>query len=102
MRRSALTRATLILATLALGLQGVPAMAWVTRAVDAYPGTYDGSPGVVTSRAGSITIGNPRAERDAVLALLDEHRFRQSDDTMAGEPAGGSGLGGSAGGVGAR
>jgi hypothetical protein len=102
MRRSTIILATLILATLALSIPGVPVVAWATGAVDAYPATHYGSPGVVTSRTGSITIGNPRAERDAVLALLDEHRFRRSNDTMAGEPAGGSGLGGSAGGVGAR
>jgi hypothetical protein len=92
----------IILATLALGMLGVPAMARTSGALDTYQRAYDGTPSVVTSRAGGITIGNPQAERDAVLALLDEHRFRQSNGTMEGEPDGASGLGGSAGGVGAR
>lgn len=91
----------IILATLALGILGVPAMARTTGAVDTYQDAYAGAPSI-TSHPGGITIGNPDAERNAVLSLLDEHHFRQSNGTMEGEPDGGSGLGGSAGGVGAR
>jgi hypothetical protein len=92
----------IILATLALGILGAPAMARPPRAANTHQYAYDRAPGVVAARPTSITIGNPTADRDAVLAMLDERRFGQSNGTMAGEPDGASGLGGSAGGVGAR
>lgn len=93
-------RSMIILAILALGVPGASAVAQTTGSVDAYRGAY--ADNAITGGAEGITIGNPRAERDAVMARLDEHRYRVSNDTMAGEPAGGSGMGGSAGGVGSR
>jgi hypothetical protein len=97
----------IILATLALGILGAPALARSPRAVDTHQRAYHRAPSAVAGRASGITtagitIGNPGADRDAVLALLDERGFRQSNGTMAGEQGGASGLGGSAGGVGAR
>lgn len=93
-------RGVIILAILTLGAPGVSAMAQTTGSVNAYRGAY--ADNAITGGAEGITIGNPPAERNAVLARLDEHRFRHSNDTMAGEPDGGSGMGGSAGGVGSR
>jgi hypothetical protein len=90
----------LIPAILALSVPGVAAMAQPTGAVDAYRGAY--ADNMLTGGANEITIGNPPRERNAVIARLDEHRFARSNGTIAGEPAGGSGMGGSAGGVGAR
>jgi hypothetical protein len=91
---------TMILAILALGLSGAGAMARTEGSVDAYQGVAADS--AITSQAGGTTIGNPPAERDAVMARLDERRFTRSNDTMEGEPAGGTGMGGSTGGVGSR
>jgi hypothetical protein len=87
-------RGMIILAILALGVPGVSAVAQTTGPMDAYHGAH--SDDMLTGGAEGITIGNPRAERNAVIARLDERRFRQSNDTVAGEPAGG------AGGVGSR
>lgn len=92
----------IILAVLVLGIPGVTASARSTSMMDSYQSAHHGRLSVAASRGDCITIGNPRAERDAVLALLDERRFARSDGTMEGEPDGGSGIGGSAGGVGAR
>jgi hypothetical protein len=93
-------RCTIILALLVLGMPSGFAMAQTTSTVDAYPGAY--ADNAVTGGAEGIIIGNPQAERDAVMARLDERHFRSSNDTMEGEPDGGSGTGGSAGGVGSR
>lgn len=93
-------RSLIILAILALGVPAVSAVAQTTGSVDAYRGSYTDN--AITGGAEGITIGNPRAGRDAVMARLDERRFGHSNDTMAGEPDGGSGMGGSAGGVGSR
>jgi hypothetical protein len=90
----------MILAILALGVPGVAAVAQTTGPVNAYRGAY--ADNAVTGGAEGITIGNPPAERDAVMARFDERRFRHSNDTMASEPAGGSGMGDSAGGIGSR
>ncbi|HSZ94122.1 MAG TPA: hypothetical protein VK822_32635 [Acetobacteraceae bacterium] len=93
-------RCATMLALLALGVPGGFAVAQTTGTVDAYPGAY--ADNAITGGAGGITIGNPQAERDAVMARLDARHFRSSNGTMADEPDGGSGMGGSAGGVGSR
>jgi hypothetical protein len=93
-------RCTIILALLALGIPGGFAVAQTNGAVNAYPGAY--ADNTVTGGAEGIIIGNPQAERDAVMARLDQRRFGPGNGTMEGEPDGGSGTGGSAGGVGSR
>jgi hypothetical protein len=90
----------IILAILVLGVPVMSAMAQTIGPVDAYRGTSADK--ALTGGAEGVTIGNPPAERGAVMARLDQRRTRQTNDTVAGEPAGGSGMGGSAGGVGSR
>ena len=76
------------------------ALAQPSGPVDAYQGSY--ADNMITGGANGLTIGTPRVERNAVIARLEQRRDRPTSGTMAGEPAGGSGIGGSAGGVGAR
>ncbi len=93
-------RNTIILALLAFGIPAVAAVAQTTDPVVGYQGACADNASIGHTKG--ITIGNPQLERNAVIALLTEQPLGPTGGTMEGEPGGGSGMGGSAGGVGAR
>jgi len=77
-------------------------MARTTGGISAGQAWSGNGAAIVTSRNGNFTIGDTGRDSAILLSRLQERNFANSNDTIEQEADGGSGVGGAAGGVGAR